>query len=488
MTSLTTDIKIVDHGTIVDDFKVRKLLQDRASVAETGQLGGSNTRLAIASVPRDLAKPSVDNIQVDTFVLDGNREYSQGALRKDLSLMQGITGLVIQNAHELARNLKMIFGFSGAPTSNAKFMERCAATNLAFMEQPGTFYLPNVRVVDVEGQSANLLNLPDFIHKSYVGDLKSSFKFENKDGVENQTWSPAKEKLSDEQRSVAVKVVNDAVAHVRYQADNYSQGASLFHLVMSTGTNLGIGYNKQDDELGNFEQTINTEAGHIAFADLLEQGVESPLVLRWKKLENPSFETIMAGGNSASPERGLAGLVRDLRAHANDNDLLFTHQFVDRANGGHYADAINLATGDTYIPDEVVKSSSLIKDDVKGDMNQAIEVAAINGDPLAKVLIAIWSRDLADVLNSLAAKTKQEQGIAAETKFNLSVNGSLAYGILDNPVQELDFAKTILTMNLNKQDFITDLDHAIAISRPAAEMDGLVEQAYKFAVAAVQAA
>jgi hypothetical protein len=485
---LATSIRIVEHNSIKDDSEVKQLLKKREAVAETAQVGGSNTRLAIASVPRDLASPRPDNIHVDTFVLDGNTEYGDKGLRKDLSLMQGITGLVIENAHQLARNLKMIFGFSGAPTTNTEFIERCEASSDAYMQEPGTFYLPNVRVVDVEGKSANLLNLPDFINKSCAGELKSSFKFENQYGVENQKWYPEKEKLSDEQSSVAVKVVNDAVAHLRYQAANYEHGASLMHLVMSTGTNVGIGYKKQDDELGNFEQSINTEAGHIPFADLLPKEAKSPLVLRGQRLENPSFEAIMAGGNSASPERGLAGLVRDLRVYANDKDGLLVREFIDRANNGRYADAMNLATGKTMITDDVFQSSSLIQDDIQGDMNQAIEEAAIQGDPLAKVLIAIWSRDLADVLNGLAAKAKSNSKVEAGTKFNLSVNGSLAYGILDNANLELDFAKTILAGDLNEEDFITGLLHPIAISRPLAEMDGLAEQAYKFAVAAVQAA
>lgn len=485
------DLAIIKHGAVRNIQEVKEVLHDRKTLAETGQVGGTYVRAAIANVPKNLSTPTIEDIRVDTFVLEGKDAYEESGsfttLRKDLALLRDISALTVEKAHEYARNLKMLFGFSGAPVTNHDFMMRNSVESFIQDEERGLFFMPNVKAFSNDGRNAYLLDLPNMMNGAFP-EVKSRYKFENGLGQERKQWYSKDPIQARDEKTASVKVVNDAVAHVRYQAANYSQGASLFHLVMSTGTNLGIGYNKQDDELGNFEQTINTEAGHIAFADLLEQGVESPLVLRWKKLENPSFETIMAGGNSASPERGLAGLVRDLHAHVNDKDVEFTGQFVDRANDGHYAAAINLATGDTYITDEEVKSSSLIKDDVKGDMNQAIEVAAINGDPLAKVLIAIWSRDLADVLNSLAAKTKQEQGIAAETKFNLSVNGSLAYGILDNPGQELDFAKTILTMNLNQQDFITDLDHEIAISRPAAEMDGLVEQAYKFAVAAVQAA
>lgn len=486
-----SNLTIINRGAVRNIQEVKEVLNDRETLAETGQVGGTNVRAAIATVPKNLSNPSIDDIRVDTFVLEGKDAYEElgyiTTLRKDLALLRDISALTVEKAHQCARNLKMLFGFSGAPVTNHEFMKRNLVASFIENEDRGLFFMPNVKAFSNDGKNAYLLDLPNMMNGA-LPQVQSRYKFENNQGQERKEWYSPEAIQARNDKTASIKVVNDAVAHVRYQAANYSQGASLLHLVMSTGANTAVGYKKQGDELGNFEQTINTEAGHIAFADLLEQGVESPLVLRWKKLENPSFETIMAGGNSASPERGLAGLVRDLRTHANDEDGFLVRQFVDRANHGHYADAINLATGDTYITDEEVKSSSLIKDDVKGDMNQAIEVAAINGDPLAKVLIAIWSRDLADVLNSLAAKTKQEQGIAAGTKFNLSVNGSLAYGILDNPDQELDFAKTILTMNLNKQDFITGLDHAIAISRPAAEMDGLVEQAYKFAVAAVQAA
>lgn len=486
--------QVREHGKIRDIGAVNRVLAGKKTLSESAQIGGTNLRVAVASVDEDLRRPPVlTDISVDTFVID-NKGYDSSAIRNDLVLLQDITSLVVNKAHSLVRNLKMIFGLSGAPTTNTQFMARCGASDSASLNQAGTFFLPNVQVSEVigEDESAHLLNMPNFIHAAVGDDFASSFKHEDSHVVELAQWSPEKQQLADDQASTTVKIVNDAVAHVRQQAASYDEGANLMHLVMSTGTNVGIGYKKQKDELGNFEKTINTEAGHIPFVDLLPKEAKSPLVLRWKKLDNPSFETIMAGGNSASPERGLAGLVRDLRAHKDDSDFIQT--FVDKVGGDHYSQALNLAIGETAFVDNDFRESSLITDELDdASLNQAIEKAAEKGDKLAKVLIAIWSKDLADVLNGLAAKIKEEQGMDAGTKFNLSVNGSIAYGILDNP--KLDFASTILINSLNDEDhFVIDpwkpegFASNIAISRPLAEMDGLVEQAYRFAAAAIQAA
>ncbi|MDA0771675.1 MAG: hypothetical protein O3C63_01900 [Cyanobacteria bacterium] len=482
-----SNLTIINRGAVRNIQEVKKVLDDRETLAETGQVGGTNVRAAIATVPKGLSNPSIDHIRVDTFVLEGKDAYEESgytALRKDLALLRDISALTVEKAHQCARNLKMLFGFSGAPVTNHEFMTRNLVASFIENEDRGLFFIPNVKAFSNDGKNAYLLDLPNMMNGA-LPQVQSRYKFENNQGQERKEWYSPEAIQARNDKTASIKVVNDAVAHVRFQADNYSQGASLLHLVMSTGANTAVGYKKQDDELGNFQKSFNMESGHVPFSELFEDASKSPLMIRQDCFEDATFEKVMAGGNSNNPRTGLAGLVRDLREQ---HGLI--SEFVEKANYG-YALLIESALGDNnnISVDEILKSSLFIDKDVTQDLNQAIEEAAINGDKFAKVLTAIWASDLAKAVNGIAASAKVSLAADHDVKFNFSMNGSVAYGLLDNDSSELDYLKEIFAKGLDAECFIKENDITMLnASRPAAEMDGLVEQAYKFAVAAVQAA
>lgn len=468
--------------TIRSTSKVDKLLKVEKVLSVAGQLGGTNTRLALCTEKEGQLKTHV-------FKLQGKSSYKENdGLRKDLALMQDILLLASRNISDFVNELPITIGVAGFPSTRKDSLVRAGLQVQDPVNAQDAFYcLPNIKSF----RDSKFIDFSKFLHRSAVPVY---LKTENNQGLQDQNFTSISTTDRIQGKKINLEIINDGKSQARYMAssEKLKDGANLLHLILGTGSNFEAAHN-WSSSTGNFDRSLNTEHGHKNVSQV-------PLFLKLRYIASDtesdgranfsvvsptndiSFEKAFAGGSLANNEFLIQGFFHSLEKYfVNPN-----REKMDRSPfiKGLKADIKEQLQ---YLTEQSIEFSgrditqfynNFLINSI--DYSKSLEEAAKAGNKFALACLKLWIVCLADSINTearLHAKPPENQ------KYHLSISGSHGLGLLGIKTKDFD------AMEIFKSKLSDDLfEKKVLESRPKEGMDGLVENAELQARAALEKA